>query len=396
MSEAHVAAVATYLPAFEARRGRQAGPDEDAVTMAVEAGRAAIGGGEPVRRVIAVTRDLPLLRGGSAAVLAAGLGLGDEVAVAEQVGGAPAALDAILSAAPGTLVLAVDVETPAGAGAALIADQGASVRSVGRVARSLPLRTLAAGGQASDYDDARLLRERGTRASLAGADLDRPVDVLAGATAKGLESLVEREQPSLPTTGASAPIFALAELIGRERGGTLAGIEEAQLSVVEVGSGDVALSRVERPARPLPKRRLSSASEIKISLPAYDRAFDSKLGLKAGACPQCETLALPPRWRCLNCGHEGRQELVSLRRSGEVHTTTTVHVPVPGLETPYSLAIVAIDDSDVRLLGPVTEAEPGSVSIGDRGELVLRRLAVRSGVPDYGYAFRPDAKGAQA
>jgi hypothetical protein len=25
------------------------------------------------------------------------------------------------------------------------------------------------------------------------------------------------------------------------------------------------------------------------------------------------------------------------------------------------------------------------------GQLVLRRVAVRAGVPDYGYAFRPDA-----
>ena len=37
----------------------------------------------------------------------------------------------------------------------------------------------------------------------------------------------------------------------------------------------------------------------------------------------------------------------------------------------------------------VTGAEPGSVQIGDRGEMVLRRVAERSGVPDYGYSFSP-------
>jgi uncharacterized OB-fold protein len=38
----------------------------------------------------------------------------------------------------------------------------------------------------------------------------------------------------------------------------------------------------------------------------------------------------------------------------------------------------------------VTGAEPGTVDIGDRGRMVLRRVAVRSGVPDYGYAFEPE------
>ncbi len=38
----------------------------------------------------------------------------------------------------------------------------------------------------------------------------------------------------------------------------------------------------------------------------------------------------------------------------------------------------------------VTGATPGTVDIGDRGRLALRRVAVRSGVPDYGYAFEPE------
>jgi uncharacterized protein len=38
----------------------------------------------------------------------------------------------------------------------------------------------------------------------------------------------------------------------------------------------------------------------------------------------------------------------------------------------------------------VTGAEPGTVAIGDRGRLALRRVAMRSGVPDYGYAFEPE------
>jgi uncharacterized OB-fold protein len=46
----------------------------------------------------------------------------------------------------------------------------------------------------------------------------------------------------------------------------------------------------------------------------------------------------------------------------------------------------------LRLLAPVTDAIPGSVRIGDRGRLVLRLLAEREGVDDYGYAFQPEPR----
>ncbi|HEY6491658.1 MAG TPA: hypothetical protein VIZ43_00150, partial [Trebonia sp.] len=51
--------------------------------------------------------------------------------------------------------------------------------------------------------------------------------------------------------------------------------------------------------------------------------------------------------------------------------------------------IVELDDVGVRVLARVTGAVPGTVGIGDRGRMVLRLVAVRSGVPDYGYAFCP-------
>src|SRR5580698_2377203 len=119
----HVSAIATYLPCWGSAGGRVAGGDEDAVTLAVEAGRAAIdaafggdsadggggagggGAGGGVQRVVLVSRELPLLEGGNAAVLLAGLGLDPEVEVSERLGGAPAALDALTSARPQTLVI---------------------------------------------------------------------------------------------------------------------------------------------------------------------------------------------------------------------------------------------------------------------------------------------------
>ena len=72
-----------------------------------------------------------------------------------------------------------------------------------------------------------------------------------------------------------------------------------------------------------------------------------------------------------------------------MYTSTTVHTPVPAMASPYTIVIVDLGDSGVRLLAPVTGVPAGQVSIGDRGEMVLRRVAERSGVPDYGYAFAP-------
>src|SRR5580693_7261057 len=130
----HVSAIATYLPCWGSARGRVAGGDEDAVTLAVEAGRAAIeaviggagagAGAGGVQRVVLVSRELPLLEGGNAAVLLAGLGLDPEIEVSERLGGAPAALDALSSARPRTLVIGADVQPFAGAAAAVVADSG--------------------------------------------------------------------------------------------------------------------------------------------------------------------------------------------------------------------------------------------------------------------------------
>ena len=93
----NIAAIGTYLPPWGSAAARIAGDDEDVVTMAVQAGRAALSGaGAGVRHVVLVTRELPLLEGGNGAALVAGLGLPAPTTVVEQVGGGPAVLDALV------------------------------------------------------------------------------------------------------------------------------------------------------------------------------------------------------------------------------------------------------------------------------------------------------------
>jgi uncharacterized OB-fold protein len=400
----HVAAIATYLPCWGSAGGRVAGGDEDAVTLAVEAGRAAIGaaaGGSAdgeagtggVQRVVLVSRELPLLEGGNAAVLLAGLGLDPEIEVSERLGGAPAALDTLTSARPRTLVIAADVQPFAGAAAALVAGSGLQVVPVARLARSLPVRTRSAAGEVHDYGDPRLLRERGalaSLASLAGGGADKPL-ALAGVDVRQAAAVCAGEPAALPTTGASAALFALAALAESRSSGPLFAAEQATVSGVHVGDGAAVVRRLEPAARPVPASTFTPGKEIPVSLAAYDRAFSAKVRFEAGRQAATGELDFPPRYRV---GQDGTLHtdytLVPLPRTGTVYTGVTVRVPVPGLPTPYSLVIVELDDVGVRVLARVTGASPGTVRIGDRGRMVLRRVAVRSGVPDYGYAFCPE------
>jgi uncharacterized OB-fold protein len=401
--------VGIYLPPWTDGAARVAGPDEDAVTCGVAAGRAALStAGLAVRRVIFVTRDVPLLEGGNGAALLAGLGLEPQVTVIEQVGGAAAALAAVADSAPGTLVVAADCLPggPAGAAATLtgvpgpgvagpgvagpgVAGPGPELSRAGQVTRSLPVRARAADGVVHDYDDPRLLRERGAGAAIGQLQLAAKPDVIAGLPARQAAALCAGQPPSLPTTGASAALFALASLAGLASPALVLAVDQASASAVTV-SGAPAVHRDERAAQPLPGTTLNPGPEIAISLAAYERAFEPKLRWEAARCDGCGTLAFPPRYRCLECGSEAGWTHVALPRRGEVYSVATIRVAVPGLRTPYSLAIVQLDGVDVRALVQVTGVPAGSAAIGDRGTLVLRRVAVRSGVPDYGYALLPD------
>lgn len=385
----YVASIGTYLPCWGVPAHRVPGDDEDAITLAVEAGRAALIASGAVERVVLVSRDLPLLESSNAAVLLAGLGLDPELEVDERLGGAPATLDAVSSGRPRTLIIGTDLD-PAGAAAILTAERGLQVRTAARVARSLPVRTRKLTGVVHDYGDPRLLHERGLIASLEAAWLDTPAAV-AGVDHERAAELCIGNPPRLPTAGASSSLFALAGMADSGATGPLVAVEQAILSGITVASGMAEIHRREPAARPLPDGKFIADVEIPISLAAYERAFEAKVRWEAGRFGESENLDFPPRYRV---GPDGElatdYELVPLPRTGSVYTETTVHIPVPGLRTPYSLVIVELDGVDVRALVKVTGAQPGTVDIGDRGRLALRRVAVRSGVPDYGYAFEPE------
>jgi uncharacterized OB-fold protein len=389
-----IESIGTYLPVWGTVGARVAGDDEDVITLAVAAGSLAIGAGgpaSPVTKVVLVSREVPLLEGGNSAALLAGLDLSSSTEVHEELGGAPAVFDAVVTSPPGTLVIGSDLAGGAGAAAVLVGSSGSDIRLLGRVTRSLPVVARDARGSVHDYRDPRLLRERGFSESLAQLGLDGPVDVVAGLAGKDAATLVGRSVPTLPTRGASAALFALAASADGA-GPRVVAVEQATVSAVEMsGSGVVVVRDEPRPAEPL-RLRKGTEADISVSLAAYERAFDAKLRFEASRCDECGTLAYPRRYRCINCGSEKPPSPAPLPRDAEVYSLATIHLPVPGLNTPYSVVLVDVGDTGVRMLGRLTGAPPGSVAIGDRGRMVFRRVAVRTGVPDYGYAFLPESK----
>ncbi|MDO8364562.1 MAG: zinc ribbon domain-containing protein [Actinomycetota bacterium] len=386
----HIASLGTYLPPWGTDASRVVGRDEDVVTLAVAAGLGALAGIDlaEVRKVVLVSRDLPLLEGGNSAAVLGGLGLPINLLVREAVGGAPATLSELGDAGPGTLVIGADI-APAGAAAAYVGAAGAGVRVADRITRSMPVATRDGQGNSTDYGDPRLLRVRGINASLDRLDLSQPIIAAAGLSAKDAASFCEGTPPALPTTGASAPLFALAALLEAGRSGRVLAVEQGAAVLTELMSGAATVARDQRPATPLPKGTPAPGAGISIALPSYDRNFDAKVRLEASKCRDCGVLIYPHRFRCPQCGNEGPTDLVALPREAQIYSMSTIRVPVPGLVSPYSLVLAELGDSGVRLLVGTTGALAGSMKIGDTGCLVFRLVATRSGVPDYGYGFLP-------
>jgi uncharacterized OB-fold protein len=390
-----IAALATYRPTWADARGRRTpGPDEDVATLAVSAGRLLRGRLTAVQRVVLVTRRPDALLGTAPEVVLEGLGLAPSTPLVEQIGGAPATLETLLGSAEGTLVLAVDPAAPAASAAALVGPGALALDGRAGARHSVPVRTVPLPG-ATDltYDDPRLLREAGWKRvvrELAGAAEEGRELAIAGLPA-GDAAKTTRGATGIAETEAAAPLLVLARLAGGRSPARLVAVENGHGIAVDVTvSGDVPVVTAERPAHPAPATWAPAvAAELPASPAAYARAFEAKVGLKAGAC-SCGELNYPPRAQCQSCGLLQPQELKPLPRAATVYSVVTVRANVPGKTVPYSLAVVDVDGTGVRVLAHVTDDPPGAAPIGAPGELVLRRIALRAGVPDYGYAFQPE------
>jgi uncharacterized OB-fold protein len=383
----NVHAVSLYRPAWEESGQRVAGPDEDVLTLAVAAARP-LAQRHEVRRVVVLTPNPDVLEGFGTGVLARALGLGDDTPVELRVAGAAAALAALLEASTGSLVVGVDLSPrAAAAGAAWIGDgPGLSLNRAGSVHGSLPMRVRHTGSaEPVVYGDARVERDLATAPLVERLRGTGQISIV-GTTPSEAKRLGARSVA--PTQGPAGVIHALAALSAVDEDARLVALDAASACAADVRSSVVEVLDEEVPAVPASQRpSITQAVEVPFSMPAYARAFEAKIGLEGARC-SCGTVSFPPRQLCLECGRSGETTPIPLPRTGEIYTSVKVHVPIPGIAGPYSLAIVALDDSPVRVLAQVADVGAREPAIGERGRLVLRRVAVREGVPDYGYAFQ--------
>ncbi|MFZ0902725.1 MAG: hypothetical protein WAN71_02350, partial [Mycobacterium sp.] len=318
--------IGTYLPPWTVRDRRAKGPDEDALTMAVAAGRAA----DPdatAQRVVLVSRDFPLLEGGNGAVLLAALSLPADTPVTEALGGAPAVLDQICSAGDGTLVIAADDnELATGAGAVLTGDGGATLTPSARQTRSLPLTARAEDGARHAYLDPRLQREVGVRSTLTRLGLSGTpaLAAVAGVPLAHVAGDFDTSQAvGDPAVCAASVIRLLADVIEAGTQGLLLAVEQSSISAADLAVGGTVprIARDEFPARELPTARVADGVGIPISMPAYARAFEPKIRWEAAVFEEGPGIdsapQFPPRLRVDDAGRLATEyRLEPLPRTG--------------------------------------------------------------------------------
>lgn len=386
-----IESVGEYRSVWAEGHRRVAGPDEDVITLAIAACTAALSGATAkIRRVVIVTEAPDITEGSAGYALRMALRLPRSVAVEFRQGGGPASLDAVAESPPGTVVVGVDQRSDSVAVAAVAGERGAAVSLLDRVDLGLPMRVRHVGATSADvYADPRVERVVGWERAIAALNLPASGPLyLSGASAK--ESARLGGVGVGAAAGAASSLGALAEMIDSAQEGQLVALSGGSAAAVLVEQpGEARLHRDVREPIPAAERPVvEDGANIPYSMPAFARAAEARLGLIAARC-ECGEVSFPARVHCLACGRQRATAPEPLARTGEVYTQVTVHTPVPGLPVPNGLAIVAIDDSDVRVLARVTDMRGAACSIGDRGRMVLRRTADREGVPDYAYAFQP-------
>ena len=316
--------------------------------------------------------------------------------VFELVGSEAVLLAVIGRASAGDLIIAVENGKIAFSGAVFIDDSnGVAVQLLINKVGSLPVVLQKSGeSRTRDYGDSRLQRDVGTiplinhLKELLGS-MGLTLTFLTGIDQSlvkkfGVDSEIANRRCSV---GVAAPIQALMDcvLLGiRCNIGAISKANGAVISVSPVSKVETHTSGTKR--KTIRVDKILDDKSLPISLAAYSRSFSSKLGRLAKKC-SCGELSFPPKLLCGNCGDSAGGSIVALGNNAEIYTMTRICVDVPGKESPYVVAVVDTG-SGIKELVSVTELSGQPISIGSRGTLVLRVIAEREGIPDYGYSFR--------
>jgi uncharacterized OB-fold protein len=129
---------------------------------------------------------------------------------------------------------------------------------------------------------------------------------------------------------------------------------------------------------------MSAPAPASPALWRFNREVYRLVGVK---CKDCGHITYPRRKICPICGSLNLEEH-KLSRRGTVHTFCINWVLPPGLEPPVPLVVVDLEGGG-RYQGIIADvAQPEQVKIGDKVEMVLRRVSTDRGLNVYGYKFR--------
>jgi hydroxymethylglutaryl-CoA synthase len=470
MSDHGIAAVGAYAPRlridagefvdawgrFEASGiGTKAVPevDEDAVTIAAEAGRRTLDAAErdpeEIRHLAFASTTPPMAEEDPAARLKLMLGLPERATSTTHYGHTAAGLQALVHTdeRPALVVVA---DCPRGEPDSAF-EHAAGAGGVGVVFDADAPATVVDHGEMSVYNPGTRFRESGDRTldglEITQYDRDAFVDAVTGAA-----EAIEFEPDAVDATAVQAPDGRLPYRVagpvgvGTDTIGTCATVQDLgdtgaasvplslataiadgaeRILALGYGSGglgiaasiecrgavptDVSLSAGDSLSYGEYLRRRGDITPdtpdgggAYVSIPSWKRSIPQRYRLEAGRCPECASLNFLPEGACRHCHEVVEYDPVQLSRTGTVEAVSVISQggAPPEFATQqagagdYATAIVRFDGPDgggASAPALVVDAEPRAVGVGDRVEATIRRIYEQEGVVRYGFKVRPAA-----
>ncbi|WP_256687480.1 zinc ribbon domain-containing protein [Halococcus qingdaonensis] len=426
------------------------GADEDAFTMAVAATERLIETGverEAIEHVALASTTPPLDEGLFAPRLGRALGLERDVETSEHTGSTLAGAEALsraLDANGPALVVVSDCPNGdpadgwgAGAVALLVADEATvgiperawyadeypglryrergseDVASIGVTTYERDAIRECVAGAATRIDDiesvahAALHQPDARMPSRIAGDLSINDDVIERGTVVGRVGDAGAATVFLGLAralrGADADDRTLAGAFGSGGAGA-AFVLDGGLDIAGLADGEIPSGERISYTTALRKRGVLDEEEVagggaRVSLPTWRESLDQRYRLRAGRCPDCETVAFPPEGACPHCGSRADYEPYDLPRVGVVRARTVVgqggappeFAAQQRRDGAYGVVVVGFEGTDATLPAQLTDCDPESVAIGDELRAVVRRIYEQEGIARYGVKFVPTA-----
>ncbi|MCX8073760.1 MAG: OB-fold domain-containing protein [Candidatus Binatia bacterium] len=451
----------SYIPYFRlqrqaigAGRGERAvaSYDEDAASLAVEAGRDALRGGLTVDTLVFATTSPPYAEKLNAATIQAALDLPESIASFELSAttraGASALALALDLAAAGRKVLAcasdVSVGAPGGlreaqggdAGVAFVvgSDSDAIARLLGKATRTIEILDVwripeerfprsweerfaaeTLGPAVLEATKEALTAAGVAPASLAHVVLDgvnpRTLALLPRALGLDAGKAADPLLPQIGRCGAAHVGLGLAHVLDRAQPG------ERILVVSEADGVDALVfevtERMRSAAKPRAVQRWIDSKRNDLAYPTYlkwrgilpfepPRRPDPerpaapvmrrherwKMAFVGSRCTRCQTGHLPPQRVCVHCGAVDQMREERYADTSCRVTTYTLDYLAYSLQPPVVVAVADYEGGG-RFSCELTDVDPKQVKIGDQLEMTFRRLYTAQGMHNYFWKARP-------